>query len=286
MTTRHALRTTGLVSLVVAALSVTVAWAAPARTFTFDSAKTEKYDATGAGFATFSDGSVPVDQCTSGARECDDTLVELKTLGKLSAKVTGGDPTVVDVALDLYAADSSGKVGKQLKQDDQNASLSEAVSAELEPGFYVIRVDYLTGQGAVNMEASFAPVAPDTSTETPTTPPAVNKTPTGSIKIAKSIKSSKLKSIGGLAADDGAVAKVAVGVLKKTGKKCTQLNAKGTFTKAGSCKAPTTFLAAKGTSTWSFKLKKKFAKGSYTAFAVITDDKGATTTVKAAFKVS
>lgn len=40
-----------------------------------------------------------------------------------------------------------------------------------------------------------------------------------------------------------------------------------------------------GTTTWSLRLKKKFAEGSSTAFAVITDDKGATTTVKAPFKV-
>lgn len=281
MTTRMSLRAAGLVALTVATVSVTVAWAAPARTFTFDSAKTEKYDAQGSGIVTFSDGSVPIDQCTSGLRDCDDTLVELKVPGKLTAKVTGGDPTVVDVALDLYAADSTGKVGKQLKQDDQNATLSESVSGEFDPGFYVVRVDYMTGQGAVNMEVSFAPVEPTPvepgTTPAGTTPTAANAAPKAIIKLAKSYKASALKGIGGTASDDGAVAKVQVGLLLKgKGGKCRQLTASGTFARAKSCSAPTRFLTAAGTSSWSLKLKKKLAKGSYTAFAKATDDKGLT----------
>lgn len=290
MTTRMSLRAAGLAALTVATVSAAVAWAAPARTFTFDSAKTEKYDAQGSGLATFSDGSVPVEQCTAGLRDCDDTLVELKSPGKLTAKVTGGDPSVVDVALDLYAADASGKVGKQLKQDDQNASLSEAVSGEFDPGFYVVRVDYLTGQGAVNMEVSFAPIAAEPAAAAPvgTTPAATNAAPKAIIKLAKSYKASALKGIGGTASDDGAVTKVAVGLLLKgKGGKCTQLTSSGTFARAKSCNAPTTFLTAKGTTSWALKLKKKLAKGSYTAFARATDDKGLTQArpTKASFRV-
>ena len=290
MTFRMSLRAAGLTALIVASLSAAAAWAAPARTFTFDSAKTEKYDAQGSGLATFSDGSVPVDQCTAGLRDCDDTLVELKAPGKLSAKVTGGDPSVVDVALDLYAADSSGKVGKKLKQDDQNASLSEAVSGEFDPGFYVVRVDYLTGQGAVNVEVSFAPVENTGATVAPvaTTPPAPNAAPRATIKLAKSYKASRLKGIGGTASDDSAVATVEVGLLRKGKRgKCTQLTSSGKFARAKSCNAPTTFLLAQGTSSWVLKLKNKLAKGSYTAFARATDDKGLTQArpTKASFRV-
>jgi hypothetical protein len=54
--------------------------------------------------------------------------------------------------------------------------------------------------------------------------------------------------------------------------------------------APTSFIAAKGTTKWSYKLRKKLAKGSYTLFARATDSAGQaqagfTPANKRAFKV-
>jgi hypothetical protein len=285
------LRAAGLAAVAVTAISVSGAFAAPARTLTpFAAAGTQKYDASGSGIETLTGDPEPIPKCTPALRDCDDTLVELKAPGKLSVKVTGGDPSVLDVALDLHASDASGKEGKQLKHSDGSTPqvADEAVSGEFDPGFYLIRVDYLTGSGAVNVEATFAPgeAAPAEPGTTPTA--GVNAPPTTTIKLAKSYKASKLKGIGGTASDDTGVSKVQVGLLLKgKGGKCTQLTASGKFAKAKSCNAPTVYLTATGTSGWALKLKKQLAKGSYTAFAKATDDKGLTQAkpAKASFKI-
>jgi hypothetical protein len=68
------------------------------------------------------------------------------------------------------------------------------------------------------------------------------------------------------------------------------MTAKGKFVKQAKCDAPTTWLLAKGTTKWSYKLKKKLKKGGYTVFARATDGAGQvqagfTPANKRAFKV-
>lgn len=295
--TRHALLAAGLTGLALTA-SATPAAAAPTRTFTFADAKTETFQPTGTGFASFSDGTVPVEQCTSGLRECDDTLIELKAPGKLTYKTADGDPAQADVALDLFTSDATGKVGKTLVHSDESTpTVVEAVSRDLEPGFYLVRVDFLVGSGAVEATAAFAPSgpapAPSPTPGTPSTPPAgsapaANAAPKAIIKLGKTFKAAKLKSLGGTASDDSKVAKVQVAVLRKTGKRCAALTTKGTFGKVGTCATPKTFLTAVGTSTWTLKLKKPFAKGAYVVYARAIDDKGLAQTpaAKLSLKVS
>ena len=61
------------------------------------------------------------------------------------------------------------------------------------------------------------------------------------------------------------------------------MTAKGSFTKT-KCAAPK-YLAAKGTTSWSLKLKKKLKKGSYVVLVKATDDTGNTSTARTTVKV-
>jgi hypothetical protein len=112
-----------------------------------------------------------------------------------------------------------------------------------------------------------------------------NTPPTVEIKAPKKkAKSKSFKSISGTAADNSAVTKVEIAVVKGKGSSCQSMTSSGKFTKA-KCSAPK-FLAAKGTTKWSYKLKKKLKKGTYLVFVRATDDGGATQTSKTAVKVS
>ena len=50
------------------------------------------------------------------------------------------------------------------------------------------------------------------------------------------------------------------------------MTASGSFRSSG-CE-PTTFLAAKGTTKWSYRLKRSLAKGRYVLYSRATDDGG------------
>lgn len=267
---------------------------APARNHSFGAAGKFAWTASGSGLVFFSDGTIPVEECTPGLRDCDDTLIELKSPGTLKASVTGGAGTQADVAIDIFESDASGTPGRQIQKGDASTpQVVESASADLDPGFYLVRVDFLLGTGEVEAEAEFtpgeatAPAPPAGGAGTPT--PAANAAPKATPKVSKKIKASKLKGFGGTATDDGAVAKVEVGLLQVKGKKCKQLTSTSAkFAKSKSCSAPTKFLKAKGTSSWSLKLRKKLPKGRYVVFAKATDDKGVAQDppAKASFTVS
>jgi hypothetical protein len=70
------------------------------------------------------------------------------------------------------------------------------------------------------------------------------------------------------------VSRVEIALQLKKGKKCKQMKKSGRFAKQAKCDAPTSWLKAKGTTKWSFKLKKKLKKGNYTVFARATDSAG------------
>ena len=116
-------------------------------------------------------------------------------------------------------------------------------------------------------------------------PPPPNDEPRAKIVGLKSkIKSKKLTRFKGTASDANGVALVQIAVVgtkggahvaaKKRGR-CLVLQASGKLksSKANSHDLCTkrTFLKAKGTTSWSFKLKKRLPKGSYTIFARATD---------------
>lgn len=110
--------------------------------------------------------------------------------------------------------------------------------------------------------------------------PPVNtplKTRFGSIKSSQ--KASKFKKFAGTASGTG-LAKVGIAIQKidssllKKSKKCTFVKNSSAATKRfkavkGKC-TPTVFLTAKGTTSWSFTLKKKLPPGKYKLFARAT----------------
>ncbi|HVL94906.1 MAG TPA: hypothetical protein VM266_03520 [Solirubrobacteraceae bacterium] len=290
-------RTLGALTAVLFAGSAAVALAAPDRSTELTTAN-----------PTFEWDGGPLTGLILGVDDDrDDTLVKLPGGGNLAIKLTdfeddGGEP---DFDIRLYVADAEG--------DPQGEPLGEAITADTEqeslsvkglsPGSYVIEVNaFLTfngtfhgkvtasgGSGAGGDGGTADPTPPGGEpTPAPGTPPTGGSDETPDAKIGKIAR--KPKSFSGTASDDKGVSKVEVAVQLKKGKKCRQMTRKGTFVKLAKCDAPTSWLAAKGTTKWSYKLRKKLKKGSYTLFARATDSAGQqqagfTSDNKKAFKV-
>jgi len=224
----------------------------------------------------------------------DNTLVKLKDAGNLLIKLDkfsdqGGAP---DFDIRLYNANADGDpdgeaIGEAIASDSEQESLSVK---NLKPGDYVIEVNaFLTVEGTFHGKATLTPAggaaAPSSGGSatpapsgtpapgaTPTPPPATAADQTPDAKIRRIAK--KPKSFGGTASDDKGVRKVEIALQLKRGSKCKQLTRGGTFAKQAKCDAPTKFLAAKGTTKWSFKLRRKLKRGGYTLFARATDSAG------------
>jgi hypothetical protein len=235
--------------------------------------------------------------CQPAVHECYDAVIEIKAAGKLTVTTSSDDPTAVDTDLQLFESDKDGNVKKELAESAAtDPTPAESVSVSVKAGFYVARIDYTIASppAAVKAVAVFKASAPKPATTTPTTggggttptggggttptggPTPANGTPEA--KAAKFKASKKLKGFTGTASDDGGVAKVEVGIITKPkGGKCKELTSSGKFAASkGNCNAPVTFLAAAGTTKWTFKLKKKLAKGSYILFVRAVDNAGAT----------
>jgi hypothetical protein len=132
-------------------------------------------------------------------------------------------------------------------------------------------------------------VGPDQTFTTSAVPsPPVNDEPHARIVGLKSkVKSKKLKLFRGTASDNDGVARVQIAVVgtaggahvaaKKRGR-CLVLQPNGGLksSRADSHNRCTKlrFLTAKGTTSWTFKLKKRLPKGTYTIFARATDRTG------------
>jgi hypothetical protein len=119
-------------------------------------------------------------------------------------------------------------------------------------------------------------------------PPPQNDEPHSKIKGLKSkVKAKKLKSFHGTASDNDGVARVQIALVgfkgrahvaaKKKRGTCLLLQSTGRLksSKADGKNRCTTrkWLAAKGTTSWTFKLKKKLPKGSYVLFSRAIDRK-------------
>ena len=218
--------------------------------------------------------------CGMPAHTCDFTLLHVTTPGKVTITTSApGQPTTPDIDLWVYASDASGTKGKQKgmsakSSPDPNEQFSFTADAE---GYYLAEADY-----AIVLGGSYtgeAKLEPGVGVEATNTPP--------SVKISapkKKAKSKSFKSLSGTASDDSAVTKVEVAVVSGKGSSCKSMTSSGSFAKA-KCTSPK-FLAAKGTSKWSYKLKKKLKKGTYLVLVRATDDGGATQTSKTSVKVS
>jgi hypothetical protein len=273
-----------LAAILAAAVPAT-AQAAPARTGTLSASATD-YKWTGPvgfGVVTLS-GQAGLPGCgTVLLHDCDYTLLHVTTPGKVTVTTgAGSSPTTIDVAIEIFASDASGTQGKPKASADSTgsdeATETAAFTSDAPDAYWLVQVDYLdVVAGSYDGEAKLDPgVGIEPATVAPTIKIA-------SPKAKKTVKSSRFKSISGTAADDGSVAKVEVAVLTGKGSKCKALNSKGSFSKA-KCAAPP-FLAAKGTTKWSYKLKKKLKKGTYVVLVKATDDTGNTATAQRSVKV-
>ncbi len=277
----HRIRSLAFPGVALSLLSATVAFAAPDRT-----AETSPFEWDG---GPISGGIAGINTGT------DNTLVKMPGGGNLTVKLTKfedqtGEP---DFDMELFAADEQGdptgeSLGEALEADSEKETLTVK---NLKPGNYVVETRaYLTVNGtfhgALTVTGGSAPAAggagggttkpapdpapvPAPGTGTGTAPqPAADQTPDA--KLGKLTK----KAFRGTASDDKGVKTVQVAVERKKGKKCTQMTRKGKFVKSKKCGAPTQWLTAKGTAKWSYKLKKKLKKGSYTVLARATDSAG------------
>jgi hypothetical protein len=121
---------------------------------------------------------------------------------------------------------------------------------------------------------------PAPSTDPSATQPAVDAPPSVKIKdLGKSVKAKSLRGIAGTAADDHAVTSVQIAVLQVRSRghaSCRQLAPSGLLialrVKAGTC-APSHWLTAKGTSSWSFALLRRLPPGTYIFAARAKDAK-------------
>jgi len=257
-----ALATVAAAALVIAP----AAHAAPARTQTL--APGAEYKWTGGPISGADESGSTSESCLPGS--CDETLIKLDVPGTLAVKITG-DTTAADIDLYVYVSDASGTAGKKIKES-VGQTASESTSAEVDPGYYLVRVVAAAAaasmyDGTAKLEAS----APDPGAAV--TPPAAAAPNAAPKTTVTKPKGKKITAIKGTASDDGAVAKVAVGLVQIKGKKCYGLTASGSFKALKKCTAPA-LLAAKGTTAWTLKLKKALKKGSYVAYAIATDDKG------------
>ena len=87
-------------------------------------------------------------------------------------------------------------------------------------------------------------------------------------------KKPKRRRATGIAKDDHQVVRVEVGLIKKRRNRCRELLASGKFSKARRCRRPRSFLLAKGTTKWSFKLRRRLKRGYYVVYARAIDNTG------------
>ena len=140
--------TVGAVAIALAMASVPGAWAAPDYAVTFGRTKTSY--AWSGGPATslviitgFPAGLMPPIPCdTEGIHDCEDLLIRVRDIsGTLSVGIDSSDPNAIDIDLYLYESNSNGDVGAQLDTSG-NVGPTEGVSASVEPGYYLARIDF------------------------------------------------------------------------------------------------------------------------------------------------
>jgi hypothetical protein len=275
MAPKRLLAALGAVPVVLVGAAVAVG--APARTATLDATKTvfEWEDGPRHG-ATGSDAANPAPMCSEPGFPCDDTLLKIDAAGDFEVAVDAEGLVRPDIDLYMYASNPAGEAGKQVKASETPNPDEKITFKAIKPGFYLVRAAYFSGFNVTYKgKATLKPAATASAPAAPGAAAPANSAPQARIAaVAATVKRSRLKAFKGTASDDGKVARVEVGVLQRKGSKCRQMTARGTFAPIAKCTEPTTFVAAKGTTSWRLKLRKRFAKGSYSVFARAIDDAG------------
>jgi len=201
---------------------------------------------------------------------CDQALFFVSAPGALKWKGTPANDST-DIDYYLYASDPSGTRGKQIAVDGANPGEVENVSVNgADPAFYLLVVNFFFVFGdSYKGEVTFEP-------EPATGGGEVNALPTSTVKRPPSpARASRLKGFSGTASDNGRVAKVEVALVRRAGSKtCTALQRDGRFKRVKKCSPPARWLRAKGTSRWSFQLRRRLARGRYVLYSRATDEAG------------
>jgi hypothetical protein len=233
-----------------------------------DGTYSAKWEGTGSGSLAVQN-TMDAAGCQPTIHDCYETLIEVTEPGTLAVKTSDSqDPSckagACDTDLQIFSSDASGEPKKELQESAAaNPTSNEAVSVKVSaPGFYLARIDYaICQQCTIPAEATLKAVGDAV--------PAVTAGKPGTKKV---------KTFKGTASDDKGVAKVEAGIIQ-LGKKgtCKDLKANGKLKKhKGQCTQPGIWLAAKGTTAWTLKLKKPLKKGKYVLFARATDTTGQT----------
>ena len=151
----------GTAGLALAALALPSA-AAPDRTasLTRESTVHEWTGKTGTGAVYTSDVSSQVPAC-SPAFSCDTTLLEVTDAGKLVLSIAGkgvaDQDTMVDLDLHLYKSDAEGTQGALVGEGTSPEANETVTVKRLQPGFYLVVVDWYLGAGSYAGRATLTP---------------------------------------------------------------------------------------------------------------------------------
>ena len=140
----------------------------------------------------------------------------------------------------------------------------------------LVRDAVSTPGGGVQFVPSLTPGAPAVPPAVPAGTQAKDLPPQALIKKngLRSKKASKRRA-SGIAKDDHQVVRVEVAVVRKRGGNCRELKRNGrTFGGSHRCRRPRSFLVAKGTTKWSFKLRGRLKRGYYVVYSRATDNSG------------
>jgi hypothetical protein len=140
----------------------------------------------------------------------------------------------------------------------------------------LIRDATSTAGGGVEFVPSLIPGVPATPPAVPAGSGQPEDLPPQAVIKKNGLRARKAKRrrATGIAHDDHQVVRVEVGVVKKRRNRCRELLASGKFSKARRCRRPRSFLLAKGTTKWSFKLRTKLKRGYYVVYARAIDNSG------------
>lgn len=149
-------------ALAALALGAAPAAAAPARTTTFSNDVLTPFTwSFGPGTGVLGDATVAENApCTEVLQTCDTTLVHLVDPGTLSIQTSTKDQTLVDVDAYLFESDETGAQGTQITSG-VTFSPNESIGAFLDAGYYLVRVDYMTGVGTYDGVATFTLPEPE-----------------------------------------------------------------------------------------------------------------------------
>ena len=159
--------------LVAATLPAATAAAAPDRTATKPlGADGDKYTWTTAdqlGAVYTSDVSSKVPAC-SPIFACDQTLIQVgdHTDTPLDLQVdiagtgqdVGGNNTLSDVDLHVYASDKDGTQGELLGQGTGSTATESVYLSDIQPGYYLVYADWYLGYGHIDGTAKLLPTPP------------------------------------------------------------------------------------------------------------------------------